>query len=557
MLFKAMPRWQIDWRLLSFLTALYLLVFANKTFWTKASLYLSGAPGPLIALALGVLALLTAITSIAAFRPVFKPVLFLLIAIAGGASWFIDSLGVLIDTEMVRNVIETTPDEAGDLLTAGFMWRMVLGVLLPCLLIARLRVRFPSARRTAAWNAGIVFGCLVTAALVAGIYYKPFSAIVRNNRDLVKTLNPVTPLVSTIKVALASGNEARIVAKPLGTDASVSTAANGQTKPRVAIIVVGETARGASFSLGGYARETNPLLKQQDVIYFPNVSSCGTATVVSLPCMFSDLKRSGYTREAGMARETVVDVLQRAGLDVTWLENNTGSKGVADRVRFIDIYNSTDPRFCEDGTCDDAIAFEKIDEWLNSVKEDSVLVFHQLGNHGPAYYKRYPAQFRKFLPECTTTELSKCQDQEIVNAYDNAILYTDYILSGIIDRLKAKRDRLATGMLYVSDHGESLGENGLYLHGTPYFMAPDEQTRVPMLTWLDPDFASGMGVDTACLRQERSKELSHDNLFSSLLGMMNVSTSVYNAGLDMFAACRSGPKPIPKSVDSANDGDKT
>ena len=147
----------------------------------------------------------------------------------------------------------------------------------------------------------------------------------------------------------------------------MTTPVDGLSKLRVAVIVVGETARGANFSLGFYERETNPLLKKQDVTYYSNFASCGTATDVSLPCMFSNLKRSGYTHAGGLENETAVDVLRRAGIDMTWIENNTGSKGVADRVRVVNIYNSNDPRFCADGTCDDEIVLEKIDEWLSNV----------------------------------------------------------------------------------------------------------------------------------------------------------------------------------------------
>ena len=248
-----------------------------------------------------------------------------------------------------------------------------------------------------------------------------------------------------------------------------------------------------------------------------------------------------------MENENVLDVLVRAGVDVTWMENNTGSKGVADRVRNVIITGSSDSRFCKDGDCKDEIFLEKIDEWLNGITKDSVLVLHQLGNHGPAYYERYPDAFRKFIPDCRTTELSRCKDAEIVNAYDNAILYTDFILSKIVERLKARTVTLSTGFLYVSDHGESLGENNLYLHGTPYFMAPDEQTRVPLIAWFDRQFASSMGLNLDCLKKSATMPLSHDNLFSSLLGMMNVTTKAYERDLDMYAACRRALAALPGS----------
>ena len=93
-------------------------------------------------------------------------------------------------------------------------------------------------------------------------------------------------------------------------------------------------------------------------------------------------------------------------------------------------------------------------------------------------------------------------------------------------------------MIYVSDHGESLGENDMYLHGLPYFMAPDEQIHVPYLVWLSDQFKSNLKINSGCLVQNSANKYSHDNLFHSVLGLMNVNTNIYDAELDLFAPCR-------------------
>lgn len=522
----------------SLLAATYLLVFLNTTFWTRAGLYLQGEPWAFAGLCAAMFALFTIGTVAVSVRYLIKPILIVLIAVATAAAWFTDNYGVFVDTDMVRNVFETTRAESQDLVTPGLFRHFSLYFVLPSALLWWLDIAHQPFGRKILQNGLTIFVCILIFAGLGATFYKPYSAIVRNKRDLVKTLNPITPLVSTTKYLLGASQEVAIVVKPLGEDAKIAARPDGSSKPRVAIVIVGETARGASFSLDSYKRETNPELARQDVIYYPNVSSCGTATDVSLPCMFSNLKRSGYSHKAGLENENVLDVLSRAGVDVTWMENNTGSKGVADRVRNVVITGSKDPRFCKDADCKDEIFLEKIDKWLDGITKDSVLVLHQLGNHGPAYYERYPDAFRKFVPDCQTAELTRCTDTEIVNAYDNAILYTDFVLSRIVERLKMRSSTLSTGFVYVSDHGESLGENGLYLHGTPYFMAPDEQTRIPMITWFDGQFASSMGLNLDCLRKSATRPLSHDNLFSSLLGMMNVTTKVYQPDQDMFAPCR-------------------
>jgi lipid A ethanolaminephosphotransferase len=163
-------------------------------------------------------------------------------------------------------------------------------------------------------------------------------------------------------------------------------------------------------------------------------------------------------------------------------------------------------------------------------------VIHQLGSHGPAYYLRYPEKFRRFTPDCRTAELGNCSPEEIVNAYDNSILYTDYIVSTVIDMLKAREAKMAGSMIYMSDHGESLGENELYLHGAPYFIAPSQQTHIPFVLWTGKETRAG--IDQPCLKATAGEPRSHDNLFHTVLGLMNVATEVYDPALDALAACR-------------------
>ncbi|MGO4779028.1 phosphoethanolamine transferase, partial [Lysobacter sp. 2RAB21] len=159
-----------------------------------------------------------------------------------------------------------------------------------------------------------------------------------------------------------------------------------------------------------------------------------------------------------------------------------------------------------------------------------------------SYYLRYPPRLRVFTPTCDTGELGQCGREQIVNAYDNAILYTDEFLARTIAYLSEDADR-DTAMIYVSDHGESLGENGLYLHGVPYSIAPKTQIKVPMVMWMSPGFIGSRGVDMQCLRAESAKPASHDNLFHSILGLMQVQTNVYRKDMDLFAPCERAAAP--------------
>ncbi|OWV96864.1 phosphoethanolamine--lipid A transferase [Rhizobium sp. R693] len=526
--------------LLCVLTACYVLVFCNNAFWQKATAYLGNGSGPLLALYVAMLALFVAAVTPFSIKFLIKPFLIFLVLVAAVASHFTDTFGVVIDSDMIRNAMETTPAEAQHLITPDLAIHVAIFGVLPSLAIAWVRVDHRPFISKVVCNLIAIAASLAIFGICGLTYSREYTAAVRERRDITKSVNPVTPIVSTVRYFLSAGKEASIVVQPVGSDAVVKPPVTRINKPRVTIIVAGETARAQNFSLGGYQRETTPRLKAENVIYFPNTTSCGTATATSIPCMFSRFTRSEYSHEKAVANETLVDVLAHAGIDVAWFDNNTGSKGVANRIKYIDLANSTDPRFCQGGECLDGIFLDKLDDWLNKVKGDSVLVLHQLGSHGPAYYLRYPQAQRKFEPDCRTAELGKCSPEEIVNAYDNSILYTDDFLATIIDRLKSRSRQMAAGLIYMSDHGESLGENGLYLHGTPYLFAPVQQTHVPFLTWFDDDFAKSIALDASCLQQQTTTEKSHDNLFHSVLGMMNVATSVYERDLDVFAKCRSG-----------------
>jgi lipid A ethanolaminephosphotransferase len=310
-------------------------------------------------------------------------------------------------------------------------------------------------------------------------------------------------------------------------------------KPVVTIIVAGETARAMNFSLNGYQRDTNPELELRGVTNFTQTTSCGTATAVSLPCMFSVYGKRNYSDRKARSTDTLMDVLRRAGLDGYWWDNNTGSKGIADLISFASVTKQKNSAYCKQGECLDDIFLGKLDSKLAGITRNTVIVLHQLGSHGPAYFMRYPEEFRRFVPDCRTPQLSECSREEIVNAYDNTILYTDHNLAAVIDLLRKHQGRVDGAMIYMSDHGESLGENGLFLHGAPYMFAPVEQTHVPFIAWFSDGYAELTKLDRHCLAKYATAATSHDNLFHTVLGMMNVETKVYNPHLDVFAACRS------------------
>jgi lipid A ethanolaminephosphotransferase len=520
----------------SILTALYVLAVLNQTFWTKAQTYLAGQTTPFLVLAVGLGAAYVALCVSISVRYVTRPLLMIFILAAAASGWFMDHFGVIIDTEMVRNAAETSAPEAGHLMTPAFALHMFVFGALPCLILAWVRILHRPFFQKVGHNLAIILPCLLVFFGAAYSQAGTFAFTIRQHRDWFDTLNPLFPIGSTLRFAMGSSQEIGIVAQPRGEDARVFDAGAGhRRKPRVTIIVVGETARAESFQLGGYERATNPELSGEDIVYFKQTTSCGTATAVSVPCMFSGLGHSEYTHEKALASENLMDVLTHAGIRTEWWDNNTGSKGMAARIPYKELYQSNDPRFCDKGECKDEILLDQLDSWLGTVDRDAVLVLHQLGSHGPAYYARYPDAFRTFTPDCRSAEFSACHRQEIINAYDNSILYTDHVLATIIHKLKAQETRLAPSMIYMSDHGESLGEKGLFLHGAPWVVAPAQQTHIPFVLWLGEEARSATA--RACWSLQSNEPQSHDNLFHTVLGLMHVETKVHDRTKDLYAAC--------------------
>ena len=296
-------------------------------------------------------------------------------------------------------------------------------------------------------------------------------------------------------------------------------------------MVVGETARADHFSLNGYPKKTNPLLEKEDIISFNNFYSCGTSTAISVPCMFSLLGKKGFSKEEFRWSENTLDVLKHAGVNILWRDNNSSSKGVADRVTYQDFRTPTNNPDC-DVECRDSGMLANLQEYIDSVMEgDILIVLHQMGNHGPAYYKRYPKAFEVFSPTCQSNQLETCSPEEISNSYDNVIVYTDYFLSKVINLLKSNSSEYESALVYVSDHGESLGENGIFLHGLPYSLAPEQQKHVAALMWL----GEGMKDHQPAILEKQHQHLTHDNIPHTLLGLMEIESETYNRELDILS----------------------
>ena len=463
--------------------------------------------------------LLTMISS----RRLIKPVLTVLILVAATVAYFSDRFGTIIDDAMILNLLRTDSGEVLDLVTPELLVRVFGLGCLPVVLLWSIRVADVSLVQLLLQKLSLMLAAAAFIAISLFSFSSEYATFFRQYKSLRFYSNPIYPVYSAVSAALQA-----IEAPHDGTMIRVAEDAaivEDASKPELMIVVVGETARADHFSLYGYPRQTNPELfkLRNELFVFDQVESCGTSTAVSVPCMFSLAGRADFDIETAGHTENVLDVLQRVGVDVLWRDNNSDSKGVALRVPYESFKTDAVNPDCK-GECRDVGMLSGLQTWIDQRQGDGLIVLHQMGNHGPAYSRRYPPEFERFKPACHNNDISRCKDEEIINAYDNAILYTDWFLVQVINLLKENVDQFEVAMLYVSDHGESLGERGLYLHGLPFAIAPKEQTHVPAVLW----FGSLDYVDAPHLRKHVHDATSHDAISYTLLEYFEVK----GTGLD-------------------------
>lgn len=543
----SLPGWLL-WRpalrieTLLLLISLWFTAVCNPLFWEAIlagrSPLQSGTLLFAAALAVTVTALHFILLALLVNRWTAKPVLALLIMATAMAAYYMRQYHVYLDPSMLRNVLRTDTREAGELFSWGMLLPLAAHAVPPLLLVWRVRLsQRPLLRATVFRIAALAIAAAALSGSVLSVF-KEFSALMRENKEIRYLITPGNYLYSMTRALSTDASAATRERLPLGVDAALAANWQQRRKPVMLVIVVGETARAANWGLSGYARQTTPELAALDVINFRKVTACGTNTEVSVPCLFSQQGRRAYDEERIRGSESLLHVLSRAGFHVAWLDNQSGCKGVCTGLESWRPDATTVPGLCTGDDCFDEALLEGAKKIAGGPPENRVLVLHQLGNHGPAYAKRYPPAFKRFTPVCETSDLGRCSREEIVNAYDNALLYTDHVLAETVGFLKSQQSKYDTAMIYVSDHGESLGENGLFLHGVPHAIAPDTQTQVPMVMWFSPGFASSFSLAADCMRQRAQQAASHDNIFHTVLGMLDVTTAALEPGFDLSAGCK-------------------
>jgi lipid A ethanolaminephosphotransferase len=283
----------------------------------------------------------------------------------------------------------------------------------------------------------------------------------------------------------------------------------------VVVLVIGESARSSNFSLYGYSKNTNPLLSKLPNLYHFAATSCATYTTAGVKCILD------YAHTDDLY-EILPNYLYRNNIEVFWRTTNWGEPPV-----HIKNYQNKDALManCKGEACDyDEVLLSGLNEQIEASDKNKILVvLHTSTSHGPTYSKKYPPQFEVFKPVCNSVELGNCSQTELINAYDNTIVYTDYILAKLIENLKQLKEFKST-MIFVSDHGESLGEKNLYMHGLPLSMAPKEQYEIPFIVW----------VSDSTMQMKPNETLSQNHVFHSVLKFLQIGSPIYDENMNIY-----------------------
>jgi lipid A ethanolaminephosphotransferase len=522
-------------------TCSYLALILNLPFLTKASTAIAALENYniffLISLPFFLLSLMLFLQGLLAFRWITKPILILTVTVSALIFYATVTYGIVFDYGMVQNTFETDTAEALSYVNFYALGFFIIFAALPCWFIYSVKLTYKPFLKELITRLKLLSASLAFAFLVASLFYSNYASVGRNNKDIANYIIPYKMVDSSYKFIRNHYFYPPLKFQVLDTNPLII---RGNNKKHVTVMVLGETARAMSFSLNGYSKDTNRYTEKQGVVSFSNMTSCGTATAVSVPCMFSRLDKDNYDKRIATAQQNVVDIIHLAGADVLWISNNNGScKGVCTRVKSEQVATDISNSLCDGEYCYDEALLKPLRAKLKNIThENTLIVLHMIGSHGPTYFKRYPKDKRIFTPDCQRSDIQNCTQDELVNTYDNTIAYTDFVLSKVINEMAtlAEEQAMETSVLYISDHGESLGEKGVYLHGLPYAFSPEEQTHIPMIYWNDKQQTD---FNLSCLAQMSDAPLTHDNVFDTLLSIMSIQSKAYINDKDSFIHCKS------------------
>ncbi len=437
-------------------------------------------------------------------RKLGKGILILFCLINAVALYFINTFGVIIDKSMIGNILNTNFDESSSFFSGSLvLYFLFLGVL-PSIFIYCTKIIYPNFKK-AMFH---IFATLIFSVGFAYAHATNWLWIDKYSPTFGALVMPWSYVANTSRYYAQKAKEN--ITQIILPDAKIK-----DHQKSVVVLVIGESARMQNFSLYGYPKNTNPLLSKILNVKALKSESCATNTISGVKCILEHK----YTNKL---YEPLPNYLYRNGVDVIWRTVNWGEPKIKVRkyLTASDLKTNCDAEDCNY----DGVLLNGLEEEIRNSKKDKVLIIlHTSTSHGPTYNKKYPQKFNKFTPVCDNVELSKCTQKELINAYDNTIVYTDYLLSEIINILGKITD-FKSAMFYVSDHGESLGENNLYMHGLPKGIAPKTQFEIPFIVWTSEE-ATYKNFDNPIPQQY---------IFHSVLNFLAIDSEIYNEQMNIF-----------------------
>jgi lipid A ethanolaminephosphotransferase len=420
------------------------------------------------------------------------------------AVYFINTYGVIIDESMIGNVLNTNYEESSSYFSIKMIAYVIILGVIPSIYIIKVKIiKVPLNQffKTIALTLLVIL--LLVIANASNLLW-----IDKNSKTLGGLAMPwsYTVNISLFYKHKADKNEKEIL---------LPNAIIKDKQKSVFILVIGESARSQNFSLYGYTKNTNPLLSKIPNVHHFEANSCATYTTAGVKCILEH-------KNSDELYEILPNYLYRNNVEVIWRSTNWGEPP-------LHIKNIQNREFLKTHSKGNNIEYDEIllnglkEQILASKKDKILIVLHSSASHGPTYSKKYPPQFEMFKPVCNSVELAKCSQTELINAYDNTIVYTDYLLATIIKDLKAL-PAYNSAMLFVSDHGESLGENNLYMHGLPMSLAPKVQYEIPFIVW----------TSEGSQQLKPYKTVTQNHVFHSVLHFLNIASPIYNEELNIF-----------------------
>jgi len=437
-------------------------------------------------------------------RFVGKFLLILFFIINSIAVYFINTYSVIIDESMIGNVLNTKYEEASSFFSIKLILYIILFGVIPCIYIIKVKII------SVTWKKFLTTISLTLLFILALVFVNASNVLWIDKNS--KTLGGLAmPWSYTVNISLFYTHQFKKNQKEI----LLPNATIKDNQKSVVVLVIGESARSQNFSLYGYSKNTNPLLSKTANVFHFNANSSATYTTAGVKAIL-DYKNTDELYEI------LPNYLYRNNVEVIWRTSNWGEPPV--HIKNYMKKEDLMPNCNSEGCKYDEVLLTGLKSQIEASKKNKILiVLHTSMSHGPTYSKKYPSQFETFKPVCNSVELGKCSQTELINAYDNTIVYTDYFLSKVIENLKQLKTYKST-MLFVSDHGESLGENNLYMHGLPLSIAPKEQYEIPFIVWMSD----------SSKQLKPNKELSQNNVFHSVLNFLGIQSPIYNEEMNIF-----------------------